>query len=68
MSKGLKVKNVELRGSNTFASMGVASFSGLPGQVMIEVLASLTVQPLGVVVAHTVAMNLQSQNRKSQDI
>lgn len=43
----------------TLAGVGVASFGRPPGQVVVEVLTQLTVQTLGVMVAHTSAVNLQ---------
>lgn len=46
----------------TLAGVCVASLSRSPGQVVVKVTALLTVQPLGVMIAHTPAVNLNQES------
>lgn len=48
----------------TLAGVCVAAFSWSPGQVVVKVTALLTVQPLGVVIAHTPAVNLKKRHER----
>lgn len=45
----------------TLAGIGVAPLGWSPRQVVMEIHTLFTVQTFGVVVAHTVTMNLQTQ-------
>lgn len=47
----------------TLAGVSVASFSRSPRKVMVEILTLLTVQTLGVMVAHAVTMDLGIQHK-----
>lgn len=47
----------------TLAGVAVSALGGFPRQIAVKVLTALTVQSLGVVITHTAAMDLHTQNK-----